>query len=67
MGNTVGELRAQAAYEKSGIPVVIVTRDDELEKLLGDRELVIEEFYPDTCDAKGDRNKPSFKIKVSLK
>lgn len=65
-----GELRAQSAYSDAKRPVVIVTEDEELKKMLLDRgvRLVVTQFYPDTTDAEGKFSNPggTFKIAVAL-
>ncbi len=65
MDANVGELRAQAAYTDSQTPVIVITDDEELRKLLGGRKLVVAEFYPDTTDGDGHFNR-SFKVKVRI-
>lgn len=65
METTVGELRHQSAYSSSRTPVITVTKDAELQKLLGGRRLTVVRFYPDTTDAAGNFTS-TFKIEVAL-
>lgn len=63
-GNTVGEVRAQAAYCESKTPVVLVSSDPKVRELLV--SLRVLRAYPDTTDENGNWNS-TFKIEVSAK
>ncbi len=65
MDTRVGNLRQQTALQSGSEPIVVITEDAELLRLLEGRKLKVESFYPDTTDGNGEFN-PSFKIEVSL-
>ncbi len=65
METNVGTLRQQSALSAADRPVIIITDDAKLEKLLGGKRLKVVEFYPDTTDFDGAW-RATFKVKVTL-
>lgn len=63
-GDTVGEMRAQAAYCESKTPVVLVSSDPKVRELL--ESLKVVRSYPDTTDENGKWSS-TFKIEVEAK
>lgn len=65
MNANVGELRQQSAFADSDEPVIVVTEDEELIRLLAGSKLRVVEFYPDTTN-NGSGWMPTFKVSIAL-
>lgn len=65
METNLGSLRQRSAFADSKTPVIIISDDEALKKLLSGKKIEVVEFYPDTTDGNGQWNS-SFKIKVAL-
>lgn len=65
METNVGNLRQRSARCDANEPVIVVTDDEKLERLLNGCKMRVVEFYPSTTFGDG---KPSstFKIKIAL-
>jgi len=59
--DSVGDLRAQAAYCSGATQVILVSKDPKVQEVL--RGLRIMRFYPDTTDAEGNWTSV-FKVEV---
>jgi hypothetical protein len=62
---SVGELRQQSAFQDSQTPVVILSKNEELNDFLKGRRIVAVMCYPDSTDSHGYFHR-SFKIEVEL-
>lgn len=65
MKANVGTLRQQSALCEAERPVIVITDDEKLQRLLNGRKLTVVEFYPDTTGGDGESNS-AFKVKVAL-
>jgi len=59
MKNTVGELRAQCAYQDGSTPIELVSKDPAVAHILA--KLRVVQCYPDTTNAAGEWSR-TFKI-----